>query len=90
MAGTSCWIRGREPAAQRPGKARARARTRAPAWTSRQKDDADKDLYREAGEMGEAELSPRWDELRKRQQDLIREYFEQAGLGGADLGRGAG
>jgi hypothetical protein len=49
-----------------------------------------KDLYREAGEMGDAELSAHWEELRLRQQELIREYFEQAGLGSADIGQSNG
>jgi len=49
-----------------------------------------KDLYRAAEEMEDAELSARWEELRQRQYELIRQYFEQARVGGTDVGRGPG
>ncbi len=37
-----------------------------------------KDLYREVEQMGDAEVSAHWEELRQRQHELIRQYFEQA------------
>jgi len=48
-----------------------------------------KDLYREAEEMGDEELSAHWEEIRRRQHELIREYFEQARLASTDIGQGA-
>jgi hypothetical protein len=48
-----------------------------------------KDLYREVEQMGDAEVSAHWEELRERQHELIRQYFEQAKLGGADAGHPA-
>ena len=56
---------------------------RAPA---QQKMTQIKDLYREAEQMGDAEFTAHWEDLRRRQHELIRQYFEQAGLGGADVG----
>jgi hypothetical protein len=48
-----------------------------------------KDLYREVEQMGDAEVNAHWEELRQRQHELIRQYFEQAKLGGADAGHAA-
>ena len=45
-----------------------------------------KELYREAEEMGDAEFSAHWEELRQRQHELISQYFEHVGLGGASVG----
>ena len=45
-----------------------------------------KELYREAEEMGDAEFNAHWEELRQRQHELISQYFEQVGLGGAGVG----
>ena len=48
-----------------------------------------KDLYREVEQMGDAEVTAHWEELRQRQHELIRQYFEQA-KGSADAGQTAG
>jgi hypothetical protein len=48
-----------------------------------------KDLYREVERMGDAEVTAHWEELRQRQHELIRQYFEQA-KGSADAGQTAG
>jgi hypothetical protein len=48
-----------------------------------------KDLYREVEQMGDAEVTAHWEELRQRQHELIRQYFEQA-KGSADAGQTTG
>ena len=48
-----------------------------------------KDLYREAEAMGDEELSAHWEEIRRRQHELIRQYFEQARLASNDLSQDA-
>src|SRR5215472_8429499 len=47
-----------------------------------------KALYRTAEAIGEEALTRHFDQLSQRQQDLIREYFEQAELGRTSGGRG--
>jgi hypothetical protein len=42
-----------------------------------------KDLYRTAEAMGDAALGESWEELRYRQEELIRGYFEAARLNGS-------
>ena len=37
--------------------------------------------------MGDAEFSAHWEEPRHRQTELISQYFEQVGLGGAGVGQ---
>jgi hypothetical protein len=69
-----------------PDRTEREAAPRAPA---QQKMTQIKDLYREAEQMGDAEFSAHWEDLRKRQHELIRQYFEQTGLGSADVGQGA-
>jgi len=48
-----------------------------------------KDLYREAVAMGDEGLSAHWEEIRRRQHELIRQYFEQARLASNDLSQDA-
>jgi hypothetical protein len=59
----------------------------AAAASAQQKMTQIKDLYREAEAMTDAELSAHWAELRQRQHELIRQYFVQAGFGGAAFGQ---
>jgi len=47
-----------------------------------------KALYRTAEAIGEEALTRHFDQLSQRQRDLIRDYFEQAGLGRTSGGLG--
>jgi len=47
-----------------------------------------KALYRTAEAIGEEALTRHFDQLSQRQRDLIRDYFEQAGLGRTSGGWG--
>jgi hypothetical protein len=81
-----------QPAREAAHRAAAPDRTEreaAPRAPAQQKMTQIKDLYREAEQMGDAEFVAHWEDLRRRQHELIRQYFEQAGLGSADVGQGA-
>ena len=75
-----------EPRVTRPRPVPEVANPSVPPGYADQKMTQIKELYREAEEMGDAEFSAHWEELRQRQYELITQYYEQVGLGGADVG----
>jgi hypothetical protein len=64
-----------------PGDAGRRAPADPPPAQSQAKIEQIKDLYVTAEAIGEDALVKHFDQLRHRQRSLIREFFEQAGLG---------
>ncbi len=78
-------VQWQQPSPRGPGGRETTARA-----SAQQKMTQLKDLYRAAEEMEDAELNAHWDELRQRQHELIRQYFEQARLGSADFRRTPG
>jgi hypothetical protein len=61
---------------------------RSPLAQKQAKLDQIEALYRTAGAIGEEALTRHFDQLSQRQYELIREYFEQAGLGRTGGSRG--
>ena len=79
------------PARRRADGPRDRDRGRSPRPLPAQmqaKLDQLKALYRTAEAIGEEALTRHFDQLSQRQRDLIRDYFEQAGLGRTSGGWG--